>query len=381
MLGHNQPSFDTIVEENLLRGLYLSQRDALIAVARDPRCEQRHIRVLAEIIDRMNTRTGMAYPGRAALAKSTRVLPGGQIDEEGGYTERGVGKTIQDLMRFGYLVQSQRAAETGGRALSHYTIARPSVEELRREISEFIDQVRSREPRKFSLQLPDDDTYVGVTTPDRSDTPECAPTSSGDTPVGGDTDVGVPNRDTHVVPAGDTYVVPTVTSKRTSNKKGPPADAGSLFTSEFETFWAAFPPGRKTAKGDAADVFHKITTGKNKKLHASASALIDGARRYAGTKPDPDYTPMPSTWLNQGRWLDDTPTQQTAPWWKNEANLALMTDERWEKGIAENRGKAWPVHLLSPPPGHPECKVPKRIIEKLGLADLYDSRGLPRGRS
>jgi hypothetical protein len=377
MLGHNQPTYDAIVEENLIRGIYLSQRDALIAVARDPRCEQRHIRVLAEIIARMNTKTGQAYPGRASLAKDTCVLPGGRIDESIGYTEAGVAKTISDLIRFGYIVHKKKAPETGGRALSHYTIARAPVEVLQREIEEHIAQIRAREPRKFTVQLPPDVTSVGIV----SNLPDVTYVDTGNAPdvtsAGNVTDVG---NVTHVVPADDTYVVPTVTSKRTSNKKGSPADAGSLLTGDFEEFWAAFPPGRKTAKGDAAEIFHKITFGKHKKLKASINALIDGARRYAASKPDPDYTPMPSTWLNQGRWLDDAPSTQAGQWWQNQANLDLMTDERWLKGIQENAGKPWPVHILSPPPGHPDCKVPKHIIEQMRLADIYDARGLPRVR-
>jgi hypothetical protein len=33
--------------------------------------------------------------------------------------------------------------------------------------------------------------------------------------------------------------------------------------------------------------------------------IIAAAKRYADTRPDPQYTPMPSTWLNGGRWEDD----------------------------------------------------------------------------
>lgn len=377
MLGHNQPTYDAIVEENLIRGIYMSQRDALISVARDPRCEQRHIRVLAEIVARMNTKTGEAYPGRASLAKDTCVLPGGRIDEGLGYTEAGVAKTISDLIRFGYIVHKKKAPENGGRALSHYTIARPPVEALQREIEEHIAQIRAREPRRFTVQLPPDVTSVGIVSNPSDVTSVVADTPPDDTPADNVTDVG---NVTHVVPADDTYVVPTVTSKRTSSKRGSPADAGSLLTPDFEEFWAAFPPGRKTGKGDAAELFHKITTGKHKKLKASINALIDGARRYAASKPDPDYTPMPSTWLNQGRWLDDAPAAQAAQWWQNQANLDLMTDERWLKGIREHSGKPWPVHILSPHPGHPDCKVPKHIIEQLRLTELYDARGLPRVR-
>ena len=377
MLGHNQPTYDAIVEENLIRGIYLSQRDALISVARDPRCEQRHIRVLAEIVARMNAKTGQAYPGRASLAKDTCVLPGGRIDESLGYTEAGVAKTISDLIRFGYIVHKKKAPETGGRALSHYTIARPPVEALQREIEEHIAQIRAREPRRFSVQLPPDVTSVGIVSnpPDAT----CVDTDNplDGTYVGNVTDVG---NVTHVVPADDTYVVPTVTSKRTSNKKGSPADAGSIFTADFEAFWAAFPAGRKQGKGDAADLFQRIVSGKHKKLKGCPIALIDGARRYAASKPDPEYVPLPSTWLNQGRWLDDTPSAVETPWWQRPDQVALMTDKRWREGIEKFATDNWLVEKLGPAPGSADCLVPAHLVAELRLTERFTDRGIARVR-
>jgi hypothetical protein len=378
MIGHNQPTYDAIVEENLIRGIYLSQRDALMSVARDPRCEQRHIRVLAEIIARMNTKTGQAYPGRASLARDTCVLPGGRIDESIGYTEAGVAKTISDLIRFGYIVHKKKAPENGGRALSHYTISRPPIEALQREIEEHIAQIRAREPRKFTVQLPSDVTSVGIVSNPPDVTSVDTDKPSDDTPACNVTDVG---NVTHVVPADDTYVVPTVTSKRTSNKKGgSPADAGSQFTSDFETFWAAFPAGRKQGKGDAADLFQRIVTGKHKKLKASTLALIDGARRYAASKPDPDYVPLPSTWLNQGRWLDDTPAAVEMPWWQKPDQIALMTDKRWREGIDQFAREFWLVEKLGPPPGSVGCLVPPELVAELHLTERFTDRGIARPR-
>jgi len=91
-------------------------------------------------------------------------------------------------------------------------------------------------------------------------------------------------------------------SKR--EKSGAPANAGSV-DSNFEEFWRAFPPGRKQDRRAALDLFRKIVTGKHKTLHASSETLIAAARRYAASKPDPEYTPKPGNWLNGGRWDDD----------------------------------------------------------------------------
>jgi hypothetical protein len=94
----------------------------------------------------------------------------------------------------------------------------------------------------------------------------------------------------------------------------PPAKAGSggidPVELQFEEFWAAFPTGRKQGKGDALDVFRQIVAGKHKKRRrTSAATIIDAVKRYAATKPDPKYTPKPTTWLNDGRWMDDLSDQ------------------------------------------------------------------------
>ena len=41
-------------------------------------------------------------------------------------------------------------------------------------------------------------------------------------------------------------------------------------------------------------------------------AIDDALWAYVASDPDPAYTPMPSTWLNQGRWEDD-PEQSLNP--------------------------------------------------------------------
>ena len=92
-----------------------------------------------------------------------------------------------------------------------------------------------------------------------------------------------------------------------------------------------------------------------------------------------EYTPMPTTWMNEGRWHDDTPAPGGGTqWWQNDAKVAEMSDERWEKGIAEHARHIWPVPMLSPPPGHRDCKVPQRIIEKLRLTELFTETGMRR---
>jgi hypothetical protein len=276
-------------------------------------------------------------------------------------------------VRFGYIVATKRAPETGGRALAHYTIARPSVEDLQREITAHIQAIRSREPKPFPIQLPADVTSVGNIRkpPDvtgvGNDTPP-------DVTHGGDvTDVG---NVTHVVEADVTYVVPTVTSKRTSSKKeGSPSDEGLPADPEFDVFWAAFPDGRKKGKGAVHALFRKIASGKHKSLRASAAALIDGARRYAASAPDPKYVPLPATWLNEGRWMDDTPAGQQRAWWQDPSKVAAAD---WRKGIEAHARETWPVSLLGPPPGSLNCVVPPSLVAELRLTELYTDKGIRR---
>jgi hypothetical protein len=64
----------------------------------------------------------------------------------------------------------------------------------------------------------------------------------------------------------------------------------------FDAFWHEYP--RKTAKGSARQAFIKAQD-KVENGH-----LLEAARRYAASKPDPKFTPHPATWLNQERWLD-----------------------------------------------------------------------------
>jgi hypothetical protein len=65
----------------------------------------------------------------------------------------------------------------------------------------------------------------------------------------------------------------------------------------FEEFWKVYP--RKVGKGEA----RKAWAGALKR--ATAEEIIAGAKRYAATKPDPEYTKHPGPWLNADRWLDE----------------------------------------------------------------------------
>jgi hypothetical protein len=65
----------------------------------------------------------------------------------------------------------------------------------------------------------------------------------------------------------------------------------------FEDFWGVYP--RKVGKGAARKAYRHALT------RASHAEILAGAKRYAASKPDPDFTKHPTTWLNADCWLDE----------------------------------------------------------------------------
>lgn len=89
-------------------------------------------------------------------------------------------------------------------------------------------------------------------------------------------------------------------------------------------FWEIYPKcSRKTDRIGVMDLFRKIATGKHRKHPKTDPQLIVAAvERYAASKPDPQYIPAPSRWLNEGRWenwpeppkpTDDRPRRRVDP--------------------------------------------------------------------
>lgn len=66
---------------------------------------------------------------------------------------------------------------------------------------------------------------------------------------------------------------------------------------EFETFWRAFP--RRTAKLAALKAYRKA------RQMASAEHILEGVAQYRRRKPSYADWCHPTTFLNQGRWMDE----------------------------------------------------------------------------
>lgn len=68
---------------------------------------------------------------------------------------------------------------------------------------------------------------------------------------------------------------------------------------EFEAFWNCYP--RKQGKGAAERAFKQAVS------QTSLPDLLAALERQKPNWTDPKFTPMPATWLNGKRWLDEIP--------------------------------------------------------------------------
>jgi len=99
--------------------------------------------------------------------------------------------------------------------------------------------------------------------------------------------------------------------KNTSSKK---TNEEKTIEPHFDSFWGVYP--RKQGRGKAKEAFVKAVQS------ATLEAVMDGARRYATDPnlPDPQFIPLPATWLNQERW-EDGPLPMNRPLTNSERNL------------------------------------------------------------
>jgi hypothetical protein len=216
---------------------------------------------------------------------------------------------------------------------------------------------------------------VSYATPDANVTPDTGVTPSRDKPL---------TPPTHTPDTGVTAPLTRVSPNTSNNNTSKETE---IIDAKFDDFWRAFPEGRKQAKGEARDTFRRIVLGKHRNgLRAKAETLITAAARYAASKPDPEFTPMPTTWLNGGRW-EDMPAGPVvaAPgdpepvagkawgWWRaKEDRLRALGLERWRNAIIQTQPNGtWPWWSLGAPPGHAECVVPPELVREFGFEEIY----------
>jgi len=93
-------------------------------------------------------------------------------------------------------------------------------------------------------------------------------------------------------------VQPTAPKPPSKHQEPPRDDRAEL----FEVFWRAYP--LKVGKDAARKAFHKRKT--DKALLSEMLAAIDVQKQSdKWVKDGGQYIPHPTTWLNQGRWMDE----------------------------------------------------------------------------
>jgi hypothetical protein len=81
------------------------------------------------------------------------------------------------------------------------------------------------------------------------------------------------------------------------------------FSDDFLAFWEAYPARRKGAKLAALKAFEAAKRNGLPPIE-QLIAILEKQKRSADWKKDNgEYIPMPASWLNKGRWMDEIKTQ------------------------------------------------------------------------
>jgi len=85
-----------------------------------------------------------------------------------------------------------------------------------------------------------------------------------------------------------------IPNKTTSNK----TKTDKTIDFDFDKFWTLYP--RQQGRGKAKEAFIKAVSD------VGLGPVMSGVERYANDPnlPDPQFVPLPATWLNQERWAD-----------------------------------------------------------------------------
>jgi hypothetical protein len=343
-----------ILREGVLVVCFQRACDAL----RDPRLGHKERGVLASLLECMNSETGTAWPSRETIAERLK------------FSVKTVCNALYELKRLNYIDWQRRATPGARRLLLNYAlpVARHDREALQKAINEFVAEHRSVEiaanARPSKLPCPQ-----GIKT----------------TPPAGH----APNTGQEGAPPPGQQSAPSVGEQELTKgtylkEKNIRAVDTAPIDDVFEQFWLAFPDERRRGKGKCRDLFRQIASGKHAKRKASAEQMLAAIR--AGNGFDPNFPPMPETWLNQGRWEDlpkgARPAEENEPepvdgkewgWWRRrEASIRALPIPRWESALANHPPNGtWPWWVLGPPPGHPECLLPKQLIEKYNYLEIY----------
>ena len=83
---------------------------------------------------------------------------------------------------------------------------------------------------------------------------------------------------------------------------------GGVAGDQFENWWKAYPNVRKQGKGAAKKAWTKATLKPSWPGYDGVMAALAKAKR--SKQWGDGYVPMPATWLNQERWMDEWPEDE-----------------------------------------------------------------------
>jgi hypothetical protein len=131
----------------------------------------------------------------------------------------------------------------------------------------------------------------------------------------------------------------------------------------FEVWYASYP--RKTARYRAEKAFCKVRDSGE----VTFDELIARTEHFAAEPRDPKYIPYPSTWLNDGRYLEcDTPTApaETSGVAEPQRDPNTFITQEWATRLIDYfKHGQWPEPYWGPAPDKPGCLAPQSLIDEV----------------
>lgn len=162
------------------------------------------------------------------------------------------------------------------------------------------------------------------------DAPDTPPGTALDGPLS-----GPPNGSLDKAPGGalDPWRDSTVTSTNTTTPIVPKLGAQQR-AEWFLEFWKSYP--RKEAKGNAEKWFSSKLVDRDE-FDAVMTGLVRFNEKLRREGTDPKYFPLPASWLNGKRWLDEHDAKPAAA--SNATNAKTVDDDGfdWQKHYARQR--------------------------------------------
>lgn len=156
----------------------------------------------------------------------------------------------------------------------------------------------------------------------------------------------------------------------------------TAYSADFEAFWRDYPETRGMSKFKAWQRWVKLGAQDRRAAMAALPAFVADLKRRR--ERNPSSTPLHAEgYLNQRRFEtllqpEPEPSKANEPWWTKPENLNRISIDQWRGSISRHADQIWRVDKLGPPPGTPNCVVPRALVAELRLAEKYTTAGILR---